>query len=168
MPESLWKSYIDMEITLNNFDRVRELYQKLLNKTKHVKVWLSYARFESDTAHSPQLTRQVYSQATQHFKANEPDLKEERLLIFENWLRFENSELGDPEERSKVEARLPKRVKKRRRTKVVNQETGLEVTDENAGWEEYYDYLFPDDEKEQQKKSLKILELAHKWKKGAA
>jgi crooked neck len=89
-------------------------------------------------------------------------------LILENWLRFESSELGDSEERTKVEAKLPKRVKKRRRTKVVNQESGQEVTDENAGWEEYYDYLFPDDEKDQQKKSLKILELAHKWKKGAA
>lgn len=67
-----------------------------------------------------------------------------------------------------VEAKLPKRVKKRRKTKVINQQTGEEVTDENAGWEEYYDYIFPDDEKDQQKKSLKILELAHKWKKGAA
>lgn len=43
----------------------------------------------------------------------------------------------------------------------------MEVTDENSGWEEYYDYIFPDDEKDQQKKSLKILELAHKWKKGS-
>jgi hypothetical protein len=43
---------------------------------------------------------------------------------------------------------LPKRVKKRRKTKVVNQETGQEVTDENSGWEEYYDYIYPDDEKD--------------------
>jgi len=44
----------------------------------------------------------------------------------------------------------------------VNQETGEEAN-EDAGWEEYYDYLFPDDEGE--KRNLKILELAHKWKK---
>jgi crooked neck len=37
---------------------------------------------------------------------------------------------------------------------------------EDAGWEEYYDYLFPDDQVGEQKKNLKILELAHKWKKG--
>ena len=30
------------------------------------------------------------------------------------------------------------------------------------GWEEYYDYIFPDDETKQG--NLKILEMAHKWK----
>ena len=63
-----------------------------------------------------------------------------------------------------VKAKIPKRVKKRRKIKVVNQATGEEVNDGEAGWEEYYDYLFPDDAQEQ-KKSLKILEMAHKWKK---
>ena len=40
----------------------------------------------------------------------------------ENWLKFEQTpELGgNEEERMKVEAKLPKRVKKRRKTKVVN------------------------------------------------
>ena len=37
---------------------------------------------------------------------------------------------------------------------------------EAVGWEEYYDYLFPDDQ-DMKGKSLKILEIAHKWKKGA-
>ena len=31
------------------------------------------------------------------------------------------------------------------------------------GWEEYFDYIFPDEEKKAP--SLKILEMAHKWKK---
>jgi crooked neck len=62
-----------------------------------------------------------------------------------------------------VEAKLPKRVKKRRRTTLVDQSTG-QAANEEAGWEEYYDYVFPDDQ-EGQKKSLKILEMAHKWKK---
>ena len=53
-------------------------------------------------------------------------------------------------------------MKKRRKVKVVNQETGEELN-EDAGWEEYYDYVFPDDM--EQKKNLKILEMAHKWKK---
>ena len=38
MPETIWKSYIDMEIDLKEYDRVREIYSRLLNKTKHVKV----------------------------------------------------------------------------------------------------------------------------------
>ena len=61
MPENLWKSYIDMEISQGNYSRVRDLYAKLLTKTKHVKVWLSYARFESDTAHDPQRARVVFN-----------------------------------------------------------------------------------------------------------
>jgi len=48
MPESVWKAYVDMEIELNEFDRVRLLYKRLLEKTKHVKVWISYAKFEEE------------------------------------------------------------------------------------------------------------------------
>jgi len=61
MPENLWKSFIDMEISQHNFDRVRDLYTKLLTKTKHVKVWLSYARFESDTAREANRSREVFN-----------------------------------------------------------------------------------------------------------
>lgn len=43
---------------------------------------------------------------------------------------------------------MPKRVKKRR--------------EQEEGWEEYYDYIFPDDQAET--RNIKILELAHKWK----
>lgn len=40
-----------------------------------------------------------------------------------------------------------------------------------TGWEEYYDYVFPDDERSGMGKSVKnlrLLEMAHKWKKSAA
>lgn len=43
MPETIWKSYIDMEIEIKDYERVRNIYQRLLEKTKHVKVWISYA-----------------------------------------------------------------------------------------------------------------------------
>ena len=38
MPETLWKGYIDMEIELKEFDKVRQIYLRLLERTKHVKV----------------------------------------------------------------------------------------------------------------------------------
>lgn len=44
MPEALWKGYIDFEIGQGNRERTRLLYERLLDRTKHVKVWLSYAR----------------------------------------------------------------------------------------------------------------------------
>ena len=34
---------------------------------------------------------------------------------------------------------------------------------EEGGWEEFFDYVFPEDAKDTQK--LKILEIAKKWKK---
>ena len=36
----------------------------------------------------------------------------------------------------------------------------------HTGWEEYYDYIFPDEEKASA--NLKILEMARKWKKAKA
>jgi hypothetical protein len=38
MPEVLWKSYIDFEIAQGEFDNTRTLYERLLDRTKHVKV----------------------------------------------------------------------------------------------------------------------------------
>uniref|UniRef100_A0A3P9P9R6 Crooked neck pre-mRNA splicing factor 1 n=1 Tax=Poecilia reticulata TaxID=8081 RepID=A0A3P9P9R6_POERE len=46
MPEVLWKSYIDFEIEQEQFDNTRNLYKRLLQRTQHVKVWISYAKFE--------------------------------------------------------------------------------------------------------------------------
>jgi crooked neck len=38
MPEVVWKAFIDLEITNEEYDRVRNLYDRLLQRTKHVKV----------------------------------------------------------------------------------------------------------------------------------
>jgi len=46
MPELLWKAYIDFEEEEGEYDRTRELYERLLEKTDHVKVWISFAHFE--------------------------------------------------------------------------------------------------------------------------
>ena len=47
------------------------------------------------------------------------------------------SEGGDEERVSKVTAKMPKRVKKKR---PVQTDDG-----EDAGWEEFYDYIFPEE-----------------------
>jgi crooked neck len=46
MPELLWKAYIDFEEEEGEYERTRALYERLLEKTDHVKVWISYAHFE--------------------------------------------------------------------------------------------------------------------------
>ena len=40
MPEVLWKAYIDLEIDQEEYKRTRNLYERLLQKTEHVKVRL--------------------------------------------------------------------------------------------------------------------------------
>ena len=41
------QAYIDFEIGEGERQRTRLLYERLLDRTKHVKVWLSFARFEA-------------------------------------------------------------------------------------------------------------------------
>jgi len=38
MPETVWRAFIDNQIQIKNYDKVRELYEKLLERSKHVKV----------------------------------------------------------------------------------------------------------------------------------
>ncbi|KAL3695296.1 hypothetical protein R1sor_009372 [Riccia sorocarpa] len=47
MPELLWKAYIDFEISRKEHERTRQLYERMLNRTKDLKVWVSYAKFEA-------------------------------------------------------------------------------------------------------------------------
>ena len=45
-PEILWKAYIDFETEEGDRGRCRALYERLLERTQHVKVWISFAQFE--------------------------------------------------------------------------------------------------------------------------
>lgn len=38
MPEVVWKAYIDFEISQEEPEKVRQLYERLLEKSMHVKV----------------------------------------------------------------------------------------------------------------------------------
>lgn len=78
MPEVLWKAYIDFEIENKEHDRTRMLYERLLEKTKHVKVWISYAQFLAGIP-EPDDARLIYDKAYNHLKSE--GLKEERVLV---------------------------------------------------------------------------------------
>lgn len=43
MPEILWKAFIDFEFEEREWENVNSLYEKLIQKTGHVKVWVSFA-----------------------------------------------------------------------------------------------------------------------------
>jgi len=185
MPEILWKAYIDFEIEQEQNDNARQLYERLLERTQNVKVWMSFAQFELTLAASQQqqeqeeqgeqchavlpvaAARAVYQRANRSLRslqlstskaalALDPTTnKEERSMLLEAWQNFE-SHYGDDESRSVVANMLPKRVLKRRR---------IQTSDgSDAVWEEYFDYIFPEDEAS--KPNLKLLAMAKAWKMG--
>nr|CAD7423039.1 unnamed protein product [Timema monikensis] len=117
-------------------------------------VWMSYAQFELASADESnvELARRVYERANLSLRgANE---KEERVLLLEAWREFETQH-GDESSLNNVIKKMPRRVKKRQR---VQADDGTE-----EGWEEFFDYIFPEDEAT--KPNLKLLEMAKAWKK---
>ncbi|AWP20452.1 putative crooked neck-like protein 1 [Scophthalmus maximus] len=155
MPEVLWKSYIDFEIEQEDFGNTRNLYKRLLQRTQHVKVWISYAKFELSIdggGDRLQRCRQIFEEANKGMRSCEE--KEERLMLLESWREFER-EFGSDSTEERVEKLLPEKVKKRRK---LTAEDGSD-----AGWEEYYDYIFPEDAANQP--NLKLLAMAKMWKR---
>jgi crooked neck len=161
MPELVWKAYIDFEEESGEYENTRGLFERLLDKTDHVKVWISYAHFEINADESEEeesggekvseeakvRARRVFERAYKSLK--ERDLKEERVVLLNAWKSFEQTH-GEPEDVERVEKQLPKRVKKRRKL-------------DDDSYEEYMDYLFPDDEKVNAG-MLKLVQAAHQWK----
>ena len=89
MPEKVWKAYIDLEVENGQIGQARQLYVSLLERTKHVKVWASFAKFEAEQARSMARMRTLMEQAQDHFRDNLPDCKEERKMLLETWLELE-------------------------------------------------------------------------------
>ncbi len=160
MPEILWKAYIDFEIEQDEPDRARDLYRQLLGKTQHVKVWMSFAQFELSVPHEDRVAqaRHVYEEANRSLRTDAGgggQDKEHRLMLLEAWREFE-LENGEDKDRRAVQDLMPRRIKKRRRVDEDEQGGG-------GAWEEYFDYIFPEDEGD--KPMLKLLAKAKMWKK---
>ncbi len=80
MPELVWKAFINVEMSFEEYDKVRLLYCRLLEKTRHLKVWLSYAKFEQEIENF-EATRGVFEKAYSYFK--ETNFKEEEISFKE-------------------------------------------------------------------------------------
>jgi len=175
-PEVLWKEYLQFEIDENEFERTRQLYERLLDRTKHLKVWISYAEFEASAGlggedsedkekknevsyqeqqmERVQKCRAVFERAFDYFRTSAPELKEERAMLLEEWLNKEVN-FGDLGDVSLVQKKAPRKVKRKR---PIPTEDGSTIA-----YEEYIDYIFPDEVA--LAPNLKILEAAYKWKK---
>jgi hypothetical protein len=109
----VWKAYIDLESELGEHENVRHLYERLLSRTSHVKVWISYAQFEASLpdVDAADLARKVFEQGDGEVKKSEK--KEERKVLLDAWLAFEKQH-GDAAQQQRVLKLMPTQVKKRR------------------------------------------------------
>ena len=114
MPELLWKSYIDFEMEQEEPERTRNLYRRLLQRTQHVKVWISLAQFEFSSGKEGSVAkcRQIYQEANRSMRHCQD--KEERLMLLESWRSFEG-EFGTVADKERVDRLMPEEVKKRRK-----------------------------------------------------
>ncbi|KII66200.1 Crooked neck-like protein 1 [Thelohanellus kitauei] len=153
MPEVLWKSYIDFAIYMGEYDLVRNIYERLLERTAHSKVWISYAQFEAGTEEPDSFdkARAIFRRADEILKQLE-DI-DQRILLVKTWKDFED-QYGTKETIDEVKGILPRKVKKRRR---IIDENGNET-----GWEEYFEYAFGDTAA--MLPNSKLLKLAKLWK----
>lgn len=161
-PSAVWKAYIDLEMEERESANVRALYERVLELQSHVKVWASYALFEASKEGKAdgegadlEKSRRVFERAYDCLKAD--GLKVERVQLLNTWRDVE-ADAGPSGNVGPVNARMPRKVKKRR---VATDDAG-----NNLGWEEYYDYEFPDDEKKAA--GMKLMENALKWKAALA
>ncbi|CAK1354855.1 Pre-mRNA-splicing factor clf1 [Cercospora beticola] len=168
MPELVWKAYIDFEEEEGEFEKTRKLYERLLQKTQHVKVWISYAHFEinvpdaadqisTETEDAPvsdaakARARKVFERAHKMYK--DQQLTDERVSLLNAWKSFEDTH-GSSENIESVAKVLPRKVKKRRKL-------------EDGSFEEYMDYVFPADDQSSAKMS-KLMMAAQQWKQQQA
>lgn len=80
---------------------------------------------------------------------------DERRNLHESWLNFEITH-GDETSQSEIIKNTPKRVKNTRQ--IPSNEGGT------MEWEEFWEYVFPDEVTKAP--NQKLLEMAKKWKKG--
>jgi hypothetical protein len=118
---------------------VCDLYEALISRSPHVKVWVSYGTYlcQSSSKTHRGKGREVFRKGYETLRA--VDLKEERVMLLEKWMEV------DKKHRKEITAMMPKKVKRRRRIDNGDVEDVAAAEGEQAGWEEFYDYLFPDD-----------------------
>ena len=152
-----------------------------------MQVWISYAKFELTNPVTEEgldnvvLARRIFERGNNTLR--ESGNKESRALLLEAWRDFENNH-GDDGSRAKIIDKMPRRVKRRRRVvgedkvNFLNPDLNsvlidydyphffLNLFQSDEGWEEVFDFIFPEDES--QRPHLKVLASAKAWKQKAA
>ncbi|KAF9587418.1 hypothetical protein IFM89_002147 [Coptis chinensis] len=144
------RAYIDFEISKGNMKEPHNSIEGLLDRTKHLKVWISFAKFEIES-HISYFTPSVLKMLVNHLRTSATELKEERA-IFVGVVTMESS-FGDIGDVDIVQNKFEEAQK---------EERDRFREDGPHRYEEYYYYIFPE---EIAPRNLKILDAYNKWKK---
>ncbi|XP_060939099.1 crooked neck-like protein 1 [Limanda limanda] len=99
-----------------------------------------------------QKCRKVYEEANKCMSSCEEE--EQRLKLLNSWKNYEK-EFGSEDNMERVTKLLPEKVKRRR---MLTDKGGPEEF-----WEEYYDYILPEDTANEP--NFKLLSIAKMWKR---
>ena len=133
--ELVWKTAIDFEIGQQNDLEVAHLYNTLLERTKHVKVFVSFALFYFSNSQFDKM-RSTFEEAEVLYRKEK--MNEERAIVVDNWFNCE-LQIGEKEHIQNVQSKLPKKIKKQR---VLGE--GDSIYDNDVQIEEYIEYVFND------------------------
>jgi len=188
MPELLWKAYIDFEEEEGEFERTRKLYERLLDKTDHVKVWISYAHFEINVPDEED--EEVEDEEVEDEEEEKPVseiAKTRARKVFERALRsMKDKELKEEVSHALVFNHSNFLLTKLQRVSLLNAWLSFERTHgseediekvqkqmprktkrrrklDDDSYEEYIDYVFPADDRQTEKLS-NFLAMAQSWK----
>jgi len=175
---------IDFEFDEGERDRTRALYERLLEKSRHLKIWLAYARFEMAKISSgdeedeeeqaedkegkpdPAKARSIYERAYKHFKAecSRPEVKDDvelsrkakdqRAELVLSAWKPFEEEYGSPDDLQRV-------------TKINPHKELAWEPSELGGMEEVWAWKFDDDIQEENPNAFKFLQMARAWKASA-
>ncbi|GAA5830801.1 hypothetical protein JCM11251_001079 [Rhodosporidiobolus azoricus] len=186
MPELIWKSWIDFEYDEEEYERARELYERLLRRTSHVKVWVSFAQFEANVG-----LAEAAALSGEGDEEDEEEEGKEKQPVEVDQEAVEMAKANGLERARKVFERgyadLKKKGLKEERVVLLEAWKAMEATHgdsaslakvegmlprvvkkmrkiEDGQMEEYYDMIFADDEQASNPASLKFLQLAAQWK----
>jgi len=182
-PEAAWRARIGVEVGEGNRAAARAVYERLLRRTSHPRVWASFAAFEAtpmrelqegegdgagaagwgeggDDDEAPAArgarARDVYRRGLDAIRRDRPEDGEGAASLCAAWAAHEARPAplgGTDDERAEVERRRPRRVRRRRALR-------------EGGFEEVWEWVHPDAEAEAP--AAKLLAAAARWKAAAA
>lgn len=158
--ETIWKSYIDMEIRNDEIKRAVELYERLLKTTTELNVWLSYAKL---VAGLDDKARDVFRRGHRCLKDRMMDAGRSKAgradvaTLLDKWVEWEK-ENGNEDSLADVVKLKPRRISKKRPI--------VDALGNETGWEDVVEFEFPEERVNRPK--LKILDFAKSWKANRA